>query len=232
MFGARLRKAPERLAQLTSPTLVQQQKPSRPSTLSEGRLRDRSATVAEKIKVLAQAAQLPTDAKGRKRGLADVAAETGGLFSPRGIRHVIREAAALKGDEEEPLARKSRVDKGVPKVLTPTKQKAMHEKAEEWDGEWTNEDMAHHLNEKFGKGTITAQGIGYHCNFVLPDDWAVEANVRVKPLLSTEQREQRVGFCCQALWEKPPPGTVRAHVDEKWFFARKLHGKRRMPQVK
>ena len=106
MFGARLRKAPERLAQLTSPTLVQQQKPSRPSTLSEGRLRGRSATVAEKIKVLAQAAQLPTDAKGRKRGLADVAAETRGLFSPSGIRHVIQEAAALKGDEEEPLARK------------------------------------------------------------------------------------------------------------------------------
>jgi hypothetical protein len=34
MFGARLRKVPERLSQLTSPTFVQQQRPAQQSTLS------------------------------------------------------------------------------------------------------------------------------------------------------------------------------------------------------
>ena len=60
---------------------------------------------------------------------------------------------------EDPFASKQRCDKGVPKKLTLTKQKRMHELAIEWDGEFSYQDMADQINEEFGAGTITGRGI-------------------------------------------------------------------------
>jgi len=42
----------------------------------------------------------------------------------------------------------------VPKVLTPRKQARMHEFSDEWNGEWSDADMAAAINAEFGT-TVT-----------------------------------------------------------------------------
>ena len=74
----------------------------------------------------------------------------------------------------------------------------MHELSDEWNGEWSNEDMATALNAEFGT-TVTAQSIGYHCKWVLPGDWDLRANVRAEPLLLKSHRKARVTFAKEAL---------------------------------
>ena len=49
-------------------------------------------------------------------------------------------------------------------------------------------------------------------------------------MLSEDQRNVRVGFVCEQIFDHLPQGTVKAHVDEKWFYTRKLHGRRKMPK--
>ena len=50
----------------------------------------------------------------------------------------------------------------------------MHELSDEWNGEWSDADMAAAINAEFGT-TITQKGINYHTNWVLPDEWDLKA---------------------------------------------------------
>ena len=63
--------------------------------------------------------------------------------------------------------------------------------AKEWDGEWTDQEMADMISQEFGI-SITAAGINYHTKKVKPEEWDLHANVRAVPLLSALQREARV----------------------------------------
>lgn len=140
----------------------------------------------------------------------------GHLVAPDYADRLVRKIRAADPNGPDALERKERSDKGVPKVLTPRKQARMHELSDEWNGEWSDADMAAKLNEEFGT-TITPKGINYHTNWVLPDDWDLKANVRAVPWLSQDHRKARETWAREAL--KPlPPGVVEAHVDEKWFY--------------
>ena len=230
MLGQRIRKKVERLSQCTCPTMVQQQQPARTSVLTVERNRGPAPTATQKAKMLVAMIDEATG-DGRKRGASVRAAEKfADLVSPTYPTKLAKKIRDMDDDEEDPFARKQRSDTGVPKKLTPTKQKRMHELAIEWDGEFSSQDMADQINEEFGEGTITGQGISKHMRLVLPGDWELNCNVRAKPMLSEDHRNVRVGFVCEKLFDRLPQGTVKAHVDEKWFYTRKLHGRRKMPK--
>lgn len=214
--SSRSRKEPERLAQETNPILVQQREAWQQLAVPS-RNRGKATTYAENLKIIKDWGSLPTNADGTKHGVRQMMQEKwGGRVADDFAYRLLNKVDGADSDDDDPLGRKTRSDKGVPRVLTPRKQARMHELSDEWNDEWTDEQMAAKLNAEFGT-TITPRGINYHCNWVLPDDWDLKANVRAVPFLKKEHRDARVTWAREAL--KPqPPGVVDAHVDEKWYY--------------
>ena len=212
----RKRTAPERLQDVTSPDVVQQRKPSK-AIVPPSRKRGAAPTRNQQLQMLVDRGDCQTDANGWKHGVREMMADKWGhLVAPNYADKLVQKIRAADPDGPDALERKERKDKHVPRVLTPRKQARMHELSDEWNGEWSDADMAAALNAEFGT-TITPKGINYHTNWVLPDDWDLKANVRAVPFLSKSHREARVTWAREAL--KPlPPDVVEAHVDEKWFY--------------
>jgi hypothetical protein len=185
--------------------------------------------VNEKLKMLVDIGSCPTDEKGWKVGVRSMMEEKwGDVVAPNYGDRLVAAIRAADSDGPNPLERAERADKGVPRLLTPRKQKRMHELSDEWNGEWSNADMAAALNDEFGT-TITPQGIGYHTNWVLPGEWDLKANVRAVPWLKKEHRDARVTWAREAL--KPlPDGVEEAHVDEKWFYTQRVRRRAKVSQ--
>ena len=189
----------------------------------------KATSYVENLKMIKDWGHCPTNADGTKHGVRDMIKEKWGDKVDDGyVYKLLEKVEHASPDDDDPLGRKERSDKGVARVLTPRKQARMHELSDEWNGEWTDEQMAATLNAEFGT-TITPAGINYHCNWVLPGDWDLHANVRAVPMLKPEQRAARVTWAREAL--KPlPAGIVEAHVDEKWMYTVKIRRQAKVSQ--
>ena len=208
--------APERLSDMVSPEVVQQ-RPDSWAVAKPSRKRGAAPTINQQLQMLVDRGDCETDANGCKRGVREMMANKwGNVVASNYADRMVAKIRAADPDGPDALQRKERSDKGVPRVLTPRKQARMHELSDEWNGEWSDADMAAQLNAEFGT-TISPKGINYHTNWVLPHEWDLKANVRAVPWLSKEHRTARETWAREAL--KPlPPGVVEAHVDEKWFY--------------
>ena len=106
-----------------------------------------------------------TDGNGWKHGVREMMAEKrADKVAPDYADRLVRKIRKAESDGPDPHERKVRSDKGVPRVLTPRKQARMHELSDEWNGEWSDADMAAAINAEFGT-TITQKGINYHTNW-------------------------------------------------------------------
>ena len=104
------------------------------------------------------------DGNGWKHGVREMMAEKrADKVAPDYADRLVRKIRKAESDGPDPHERKVRSDKGVPRVLTPRKQARMHELSDEWNGEWSDADMAAAINAEFGT-TITPKGINYHTN--------------------------------------------------------------------
>ena len=172
-------------------------------------------TAAQNAQLLVQWGQLPTDERGRKKGVGALCAEAG-----RGVHYFTKDLipkVMSTPDDADPFARSERSDKGVPTKLTPTKDKAMMEKALEWNFDFSFEDMADALMELFDF-KISAQAVADHLRAA---DWNVRATSRAEPLLRDDlgHFDDRAAF-----GRKYRNETWRnwVDVDEKWFYTMAL----------
>ena len=189
-LSSRKRTAVERLSEMTSPESVQQRRPSK-ALVAPSRNRGEATSTVEKLQILVDWGRCETDANGWKHGVRDMMSERWGeRVAPDYADRLVRKIKNAEPDGASPLEREERADKGVPRLLTPRKQARMHELSDQWNGEWSDADMAAALNAEFGT-TITPKGINYHTNWVLPGDWDLKANVRAEPLLLKDQRRSK-----------------------------------------
>ena len=187
------------------------------------RARGSDKTPAQQAKLLAQYARLQTDAAGRKIGAGALCAEAG-LGSPDYVTHYLLPGVEALEDDAIPFERAERSDKGVPTKLTPTKDAAMKEKALEWGGDFSYEDMADALMELFDF-TISAQAIADHLRAA---DWNIGATSRAEPLL----REDLGHFKARADFGRAHRKETWKNwvdVDEKWFYTMALRLLMKLP---
>ena len=110
---------PEKLAQLTSPELVQQRKPSNALT-GESRKRGSAPSYVEKLKMIVDRGDCETNANGWKHGVRQMMADNwGDRVAPNYADRPVRKIRSADRDDPDLLERKERSDKNVPKVLTP-----------------------------------------------------------------------------------------------------------------
>ena len=159
---------------MTSPD-VDQQRPDSWALSKTSRKRGSAPSYVDKLKILVDRGDCMTDGNGWKHGVREMMAEKrADKVAPDYADRLVRKIRKAESDGPDPHERKVRSDKGVPRVLTPRKQARMHELSDEWNGEWSDADMAAAINAEFGT-TITQKGINYHTNWVLPDEWDLKA---------------------------------------------------------
>ena len=149
-------------------------------------------------------------------GASQLCAEAG-IQSPDYItRYLLPSVEALE-DDATPFERKQYSNKGVPTKLTPTKDKAMMEKALDWGFDFSFEDMAVALMELFDF-TISRQAVADHLRNA---DWNVRAQSRAEPLLRDDlgHFDARADFARE---HKKQTWANWVDVDEKWFYTMAL----------
>ena len=196
--------------------------PLRPSRWKSATTSHRSGdhmSVDEKVCILAKWGQLPTDPiTGKKLGVNALCDDHG--ITPAYLRDSIINVPLAGGS----LQRKIRSDKGKPRKFIPSVMQAMEAKAEEWEYEFTYQEMADFLKTLEENGVVCSYshtGVKDAMEF---HGWNTHYSIRLKPTLEKKHRQQRVKFCTEHLQQD---WVQWVDIDEKWFYTDKayLHAK-------
>ena len=183
--------------------------------------REANLSSQQRTKLLAEYSLLPTAVGGLKKvGVAKL--EDKWCVSRGYIRRCLLPNAMADDRGTSPL--KTQVNNRKPRVFTEEMDQFMTDQALKWEGEFSWQDMANAVNEKFEleEGVPSLDGVRKHC---IQIGWT-DTKQKVLPYLTPEQMTARREW---ARKNKRQKYRAWVDLDEKWFFTVRLHGKRKRP---